>query len=106
MIEITFIHPDGRTEGLQGKPGDTVMDVALDNGVAGIIAQCGGGCTCCTCHCWIEAPWYSQLPQAHQDEVDMLAYAWGLAANSRLACQVELTPALSGMRVQVPKEQS
>jgi len=82
------------------------MDVALDNGVAGIQAQCGGGCTCCTCHCYIEAPWQSLLGAQHPDETEMLAYAWQPSVTSRLACQVMLDRGLHGIRVQVPKRQS
>ena len=83
-----------------------MMDVALDNGVAGIKAQCGGGCTCCTCHCYVDSPWFECANEPHQDELDMLEYAWGRQANSRLACQVNLAPALDGVCVRVPARQS
>ena len=106
MVKVTFIHPDGSDECHVANVGDTVMDVALDNGVAGIVAQCGGGCTCCTCHCWIEPPWQDKLPKPHQDETDMLEYAWHHDAMSRLACQVELTAELSGIRVKIPQQQA
>ena len=82
------------------------MDVAIDNGVKGIKAQCGGGCTCCTCHCYLETPWDQYANAPHQDELDMLEYAWGRAGNSRLACQVNLTPAMDGMQVHVPERQA
>jgi 2Fe-2S ferredoxin len=106
MIEVTFIHPDGSRETHPAKSGDTVMDVALDNGVDGILAQCGGGCTCCTCHCWVLSPWRGRLAEPHQDELDMLEYAWGRDSRSRLACQVELTPELSGIAIRLPEEQA
>jgi 2Fe-2S ferredoxin len=106
MIQVTFTQPDGQTETFASKPGDTLMDVAYDNGVAGIQAQCGGGCTCCTCHCWIAAPWLEKLQPPHKDELDILEYAWGRAANSRLACQVALCPELDGLQVEVPEQQS
>lgn len=82
------------------------MDVALDNGVRGIQAQCGGGCTCCTCHCWVNQPWFDALCEPHQDEVDMLEYAWGYAADSRLACQIKLQENLQGITVRIPERQS
>ena len=106
MTEIVFIHPDGREERHSAKPGDSVMDVALDNGVAGIVAQCGGGCTCCTCHCWIGQPWLDGLNEPHQDELDMLEYAWGRSVDSRLSCQVAVTPAQAGMLVRIPEQQA
>ena len=82
------------------------MDAALDNGIAGIVAQCGGGCTCCTCHCWVQQPWLEQLSVPHQDELDMLEYAWGQRSDSRLACQVKLVAGLEGIRVDIPVQQS
>tara|TARA_X000000950_G_scaffold254802_1_gene318896 strand:- start:748 stop:1104 length:357 start_codon:yes stop_codon:yes gene_type:complete len=104
LINVTFILPDGRSRTLQGTSDDTLMDVAVDNGVEGIIAQCGGGCTCCTCHCWIKAPWTERLPPASLDEAELLTYAIGYSANSRLACQVRLRPDLDGIVATIPAE--
>lgn len=106
MVEVTFIQPDGSAQTFAGSEGDTVMDVALDNNVVGIEAQCGGGCTCCTCHCWIPSPWFEALPAPHKDETDLLVYAWRRGAYSRLSCQIFLEPSLSGIRIEVPAEQS
>ena len=106
MVQVTFIQPDGSSETFTSQPGDTLMDVALDNGVAGIKAQCGGGCTCCTCHCWVLSPWFKRLGDPHRDELDLLEYAWGRAVNSRLSCQVELIDCLDGIQVEVPEQQS
>jgi 2Fe-2S ferredoxin len=106
MVAVTFIHPDGSRETHEGPAGDTIMDVALDYGVRGIIAQCGGACTCCTCHCWIEAPWLDRVAPPHADELEMLEYAWGRDARSRLACQVTLDQSLSGIVVALPEEQA
>ena len=41
-ITVTFVQPDGSRESYPGVQGDHVMDVAVDNGVNGIIGQCGG----------------------------------------------------------------
>ena len=106
MVVVVFVQSDGSQQQCEGPVGDTVMDVALDNNVPGIVAQCGGGCTCCTCHCWVDEFWLPKLEQPHQDELDMLAYAWGHASNSRLACQVPLYQELSGIVVTVPAQQS
>lgn len=82
------------------------MDVALDNGVPGIIAQCGGGATCCTCHCWVAPDWLDRLAAPHQDELDMLEYAWGADARSRLACQIKLHDHLHGLQITIPEQQA
>ena len=105
-IQVHFVHADGRRETVAAAPGDTLLDAALDNGVAGIIGQCGGGCTCCTCHCYVGEPWAAQLPVPHADEGELLTYAWQPRAHSRLACQVPLTAALDGIEVAIPACQS
>ncbi len=107
MPNVIFILPDGkrrRHSTLNAR--DTVMDVALDNGVPGIIAQCGGGCTCSTCHCWVAAKWLPHLPQPHPDESDLLAYVWGRTDASRLSCQIEVDDTLDGIEVYIPEQQA
>ena len=106
MIDVTFVQPDGTRQTVSARPGDTLMDAALDHGINGIKAQCGGGCTCCTCHCWIEDAYRARLPAPHQDELDMLEYAWGRRHNSRLACQVVLDESLHGIVAGIPQQQS
>jgi len=51
MPRVLFISHDGHTQEAQAQPGATVMQAALDHGVAGILADCGGSCACATCHC-------------------------------------------------------
>lgn len=106
MPKVTFVHPDGRRETHAAAAGRSLMDCALDNGVPGIHAQCGGACTCCTCHCYVASPWLERLSPASDDEREMLAFAWQRRANSRLACQIPLTEELDGMVVEIPERQS
>ena len=105
-MKVSYILPDGAMSTYRARSGDTLLDVALDNAVPGIKGQCGGGCTCCTCHCWIEPAWLATLDKPHQDELDLLAYAWGRTGDSRLACQVRLSEARDGICVRVPQQQS
>lgn len=100
MARISFLQPDGTTSIFTANEQDTVLDVALDNNVPGIIGQCGGGCTCCSCHCWVTD---KRLAPPHQDECDLLEFAYDRKSSSRLACQI---PALDGLRVEVPERQS
>lgn len=77
-----------------------MLDVALDNNVAGIVGQCGGGMTCCSCHCWVQD---DRLGAPDADELELLEYAWGRNDDSRLACQLD---ALDDLTVRVPEKQS
>ena len=103
-ISVTFVQPDGMRESYEGIVGDHLMDVAVDNGVRGIIGQCGGGCTCCTCHVWVDPQWQERAKGASGDERELLSYALGVNERSRLACQIRLTQELDGLVVEVPSQ--
>ena len=107
MIEITFFeHQQSEGTTITAKPGTSLMKAALAGGIEGIAADCGGTLTCATCHVMVREPWLSQLPSAKQDERGMLDFAaCSPQSNSRLACQIELTPALNGMQVDLPQSQ-
>ena len=104
IISVTFVQPDGMRESYEGILGDHLMDVAVDNGVRGIIGQCGGGCTCCTCHVWVDPQWQERAKGASGDERELLSYALGVNERSRLACQIQLTQELDGLVVEVPSQ--
>lgn len=104
MVRIVFTHPDGLTECFWGKIGESIMDVALDNGVRGIRAQCGGGCTCSTCHCYVDEKWFVPSGAMHPDEVDILNFTPGRTRTSRLSCQIVLHEQLDGIRIYTLKE--
>ena len=98
-IEVLFVYEDGAEVCQLGRAGESIMDVAIDNGVRGIEAQCGGGCTCSTCHVYIDPKWLDRCGSKHPDEVDILEFTPGKKDNSRLSCQVKLSEELNGIRV-------
>lgn len=105
MPRVTYVNASGSARTVEVPAGDSVMDGALDNNIAGIIGQCGGGCTCSTCHCYVEAPWDQRLPPAHPDELELLAFAVDRAEGSRLSCQIRLSDELDGLVVRLPARQ-
>ncbi len=106
MPSITFIHPDGRSETVEAETGASVMIAALTHGVDGIIAECGGNAVCATCHVYIDSVWLGRLPPVSADEDALLD---GAAAerleNSRLSCQIRITPDLDGLVLRLPERQ-
>lgn len=106
MPTITFIHPDQRSQSIEAADGDSAMLAALTHGVDGIIAECGGGAVCATCHVYVEDAWLAKLPAVGGDEDDLLE---GVAAerrpNSRLSCQIRMTPELDGLVLRLPDRQ-
>jgi len=101
MPRVTFVQPDGRRQTFEAPIGDSVMDCAVDNGVPGIAAQCGGGCTCSTCHGYVERSWLDRLPKQIDDEAELLSYVESRRVTSRLTCQIFLTEALDGIVVHI-----
>jgi 2Fe-2S ferredoxin len=66
-----------------------------------IPAECGGCCLCATCHVYVEPDWLGRLPDIEQDESNTLLEAIAARDNSRLACQIRMTGALDGLRLQL-----
>jgi ferredoxin, 2Fe-2S len=107
MPRITYIEPDGRRVTLDLKPGQSLMRAAMDAGLEGIEAQCGGNCACATCHCYVQSEWLDKLKPPSDDEQFMLSnVAAERRPNSRLSCQLIAEDALDGLTVQLPDRQS
>ena len=105
MPKIHFIEPSGERRSVQAAAGVTLMEAAAQNGIAGIVALCGGACACATCHVYIAVPWSSKLPAIEDMEEGMLESAWERRDDSRLSCQVQITAALEGLEATVPQHQ-
>lgn len=106
MIQIRFIAADQSVQDIQAAPGQSLMKAAVDADVRGIEADCGGTLTCATCHVIVGAPWAAQLPPPSPDELGMLDFAASpVEPESRLSCQIRLTPELNGLVVRLPAAQ-
>jgi 2Fe-2S ferredoxin len=105
MPKITFIEYDGSVHTIDAEVGATVMETALKGGVTSIVAECGGGCTCATCHVYVDEAWRDKIPPASADEETQLDAAFDVRANSRLSCQIKVTDELDGFTVHTPTYQ-
>ena len=106
MVKITFIDVAGVARTVEGEVGSTVMETAIKHGVPGIEAECGGACACSTCHVYIDEPWREKVGEPSPMEEDMLDFAYGRQANSRLSCQIKVTEDLDGLSVHTPERQA
>lgn len=105
-ITINFIAADAGRTCHKGKIGQSLMAAAVANDVDGIAADCGGLLTCATCHVFVAEPFASNLTPPDAEELTMLAFtAIPRQFNSRLSCQITLTPALDGLTVALPASQ-
>jgi ferredoxin, 2Fe-2S len=105
MAKITFIQPDGSAQVVEGDAGMTVMETAKKNLVPGIEAECGGACSCATCHVYVDEAWREKVGPPSEMEEDMLDFAFDVRPSSRLSCQIKVTEALDGLVLQVPEKQ-
>jgi 2Fe-2S ferredoxin len=102
MSKVTYIEPGGQQHVVEVQPGFSVMEGAVQNGVPGIPATCGGSCACATCHVYIDDAWRSRVGPRNELEESMLEMADDVQPNSRLGCQIKLTVELDGLVVRIP----
>jgi 2Fe-2S ferredoxin len=103
MTHIFFIHKDGSEQQALADIGQSVMQVALSAMVQGITGDCGGACTCATCHGYVDEAWISLVPPSSVDELDMIdAACLNALPNSRLTCQIKVTAELDGLVIRIP----
>ena len=107
MPKVTYIEFNGTAHEVEVPVGMSVMRGAVSNGVPGIDADCGGECACATCHVYVDAAWLDRtgLPVPGSQEAAMLSFAAVAEPNSRLSCQITVTPALDGLVVRMPEGQ-
>jgi ferredoxin, 2Fe-2S len=105
MPRVSFVQPDGTVRTVDAPAGLSVMEAAIDNGVPGIVAECGGACSCATCHVYVDPEWAGRLKAADALESGMLDCALEPRKTSRLSCQIALTDELDGLVVHVPEAQ-
>ncbi|MEE8094406.1 MAG: 2Fe-2S iron-sulfur cluster-binding protein [Gammaproteobacteria bacterium] len=101
MPTVVYVQPDGTREEIEVPVGYSVMEGATMNGVEGIEAECGGACSCATCHAYVDPAWTDRLPQMEDLEDAMLDSANERRKNSRLTCQLSVTEELDGLTVTV-----
>ncbi|MEE8542625.1 MAG: 2Fe-2S iron-sulfur cluster-binding protein [Gammaproteobacteria bacterium] len=101
MPTVVYVQPDGTREQIEVPVSYSVMEGATMNGVDGIEAECGGACSCATCHVYVDPAWTARLPAMEDLEDAMLDSANERRENSRLSCQIPVTEELEGLTVTV-----
>ena len=105
MPKVTYIAFDGDETIVDAKEGMSVMQSAVNNGVDGIVAECGGACSCATCHVYVDEAWFEKLPETQAMEKEMLDFVMSPQPTSRLSCQIKVTAELDGLVVNTPESQ-
>ena len=97
-VTIYVTDYDGNEHTLEGLEGWRAMEVIRDYGLP-IKAECGGACACATCHVYVDAEWKDKLIPPTADEELSLDDAMAVEDNSRLSCQIILSPELEGLKL-------
>ncbi len=106
MPHVTYISPDGTETTLEARDGDSVMETAVKNGLKGIVAECGGACSCATCHVYVDEAFVDAVGGPSDLEDDMLDGAESERLPvSRLSCQIKMNAQLDGLRVRIAPKQ-
>jgi 2Fe-2S ferredoxin len=104
MVEITF-DKGGVRHKVEAREGDSVMRAATENGVPGILGDCGGNLACATCHVYLPDAWSACAGEISEMERELLDCALDVRPNSRLSCQIVVTPDLNGIVIGLPEKQ-
>uniref|UniRef100_A0A665TWS3 2Fe-2S ferredoxin-type domain-containing protein n=1 Tax=Echeneis naucrates TaxID=173247 RepID=A0A665TWS3_ECHNA len=103
-VTVHFINRDGDKITAKGAPGDTLLDVVLNEDLDfDGFGACEGTLACSTCHLIFEDEVFKKLGPVTDEEMDMLDLAYGLTDTSRLGCQICLSKSLDGMVARVPE---
>lgn len=105
MTKIKYIEHEGTEHVVDVPDGLSVMEGAVRYTIPGIDGDCGGACACATCHVYVENGGHDKLPPMNDLERDMLDFAFDVKDNSRLSCQIKVSPALEGLVVRTPARQ-
>lgn len=102
MAKITFITIDKQTIVAEGKSG-SIMELAVKNKVQGIDGNCGGVCSCATCHVYVQPEYWEKTGEPSELERDMLEFDDNVSEHSRLSCQIQLSERIDGLVLKVAK---
>ncbi len=99
-IVLLVVDHSGQEHMLPALDGWRVMEVIRDWGVP-LKATCGGACACASCHVYVDDTWVERLVPPTAEEEDRLDEAFAVERSSRLACQILMSPGISGLKVRL-----
>lgn len=105
MGQVTYIESNGEQHQVNLENGQSIMQGALDNLIEGILGECGGCCSCATCHCYVDDAWLEKVGAPDDMEKDMLDSVVDPQSSSRLSCQIQMSDDLDGLVVRLPESQ-
>ena len=106
MPTVVYRLADSSERRIEVPTGTTVMQAAVQNGIEGILAECGGSCACATCHVYVDEAFAAKLAPPNELEAELLTFTVAEhRSNSRLSCQLVVRPDVEGLIVYLPDTQ-
>ena len=105
MPTVKYVSAQGEEKTVELAVGTSVMQGAVDNLIEEIVAECGGACSCATCHCYVDEAWVDKVGKGDEMEADLLECVVDLKPNSRLSCQLIMADELDGLVIHLPESQ-
>ena len=96
MAKVKFITQTNQIIEVEGTSG-SLMELAVENGVVGIDGDCGGVCSCATCHVHVAQSDFEKVGAPEEIESDMLELDDNVSEYSRLSCQIQVSDEIDGM---------
>jgi len=88
VAKVVYHLPDGSAEAVDVSAGQTVMDGSVRNNLPGIVAECGGSCSCATCHVYLDDSMTGRFDPPSDEEAELVEFLEAARPNSRLSCQL------------------
>lgn len=106
MALVTYIEHNGTDHQVEVAEGETLMQAAVNDGIDGIVAECGGALSCATCLCFVDPAWIDKIEPPSEMETQLLEFALnGDQPGARFSCQIHASDKLNGLIVRLPKSQ-
>lgn len=105
MVKVVYIDPDEQEHVVDVEEGSSLMFAAVSNSIPGIEGECGGACSCATCHVYIDPQWADSVGEPDETESAMLDFVDDRRETSRLGCQVSIDKRHEGLRVVISSSQ-
>ena len=101
-MKVTYIDANETRHVIEAHEGQSLMEIAVENNIPGIIGECGGHCSCATCHVHVEPEYGAMLDAPSREESGLLEYVPHTSPRSRLACQIRINKTIDGITVSIP----
>jgi 2Fe-2S ferredoxin len=106
VAKIIFVNSSGEQTEVDAEVGQSIMEVALNNDIDEVLAECGGSMSCATCHVHIAPEWSEKIEPTSEIEAELVECAIDPDEYSRLSCQIFMRDEYDGIVVNLPASQN